>query len=102
MARLYQYRYARDPYEAKAKLRSLFEDIFSVNQSDQISYKDIIDQHDLIHTHTLGNYKTLVKKILFNNGSPEIILQANSLTCWISLTKIIQTRTIHVSSFSYF
>lgn len=70
MRKLYQLRYYRDPYEAKVKLLSLFEDIFSVNNSDKISYLDIKNQHDLLYTHTLGNYKTLVKKILFNNGQP--------------------------------
>lgn len=68
MRKLYQLRYYRDPYEAKVKLFSLFEDIFSVNQSSVISYTDIKNQHDLLYTHTLGNYKTLVKGILFNNG----------------------------------
>ena len=31
MYKYYQYRYTRDPYEAKMKLFSMFEDIFSVN-----------------------------------------------------------------------
>ncbi|MFZ4462086.1 MAG: DUF1800 family protein [Patescibacteria group bacterium] len=69
MNRLYQMRYARDPYEAKVKLFSLFEDIFSVNQSDKISYKDIKDQHDLLYANTLGNYKDMLKHILYNNGA---------------------------------
>jgi hypothetical protein len=69
MNRLYQYRYARDPYESKAKLFSLFEDIFPVNQSDKISYKDIIDQHDLLYSNTLGNYRTMIKQNLYNNGN---------------------------------
>ncbi len=68
MRKLYQLRYYRDPYEAKVKLLSLLEDIFSVNQSDTISYVDIKNQHDLLYANTLGNYQTLVKKILFNNG----------------------------------
>ncbi len=70
MRKLYQLRYYRDPYEAKVKLFSLFEDIFPVNQSSTISFQDIKDQHDLLYANTLGNYKTLVKKILFNNGQP--------------------------------
>ncbi len=69
MNRLYQMRYARDPYEAKVKLFSLFEDIFSVNQSDKISYKDIKDQQDLLYANTLGNYKSMIKHVLYNNGS---------------------------------
>lgn len=68
MRKLYQLRYYRDPYEAKVKLFSLFEDIFSVNQSDTISYTDIKNQQDLLYANTLGNYRTLVKHILFNNG----------------------------------
>lgn len=68
MRKLYQLRYYRDPYEAKVKLLSLFEDIFSVNQSDTISYVDIKNQQDLLYANTLGNYKTLVKHILYNNG----------------------------------
>lgn len=70
MRKLYQLRYYRDPYEAKVKLFSLFEDIFPVNQSTTISYGDIKNQQDLLYANTLGNYKTLVKQILFNNGSP--------------------------------
>jgi hypothetical protein len=68
MNRLYQYRYARDPYEPKAKLFSLFEDIFPVNQSDKISYRDIVDQHDLLYANVLGNYRNMIKKNLFANG----------------------------------
>ena len=67
-ARLYQYRYARDPYEPKAKLFSVFEDIFSVNNSDKISYRDIVDQHDLIYSHTLGNFRTMIKRNLYTAG----------------------------------
>lgn len=69
MRKLYQLRYYRDPYEAKVKLFSLYEDIFPVNASDTISYVDIKNQHDLLYANSLGNYKTLVKKILFNNGN---------------------------------
>ena len=53
MRKLYQLRYYRDPYEAKVKLFSLFEDIFPVNQSDTISYTDIKDQQDLLYANTL-------------------------------------------------
>ena len=67
-SRLYQYRYARDPYEGKAKLFSLFEDTFPVNNNDKILYKDIIDQHDLLYSYTLGNYREMIKKQLFTNG----------------------------------
>ncbi len=68
MNRLYQYRYARDPYESKAKLFSLFEDIFPVNQSDRISHRDILDQHDLIYSNMLGNYRNLLKRQMHNPG----------------------------------
>lgn len=67
MARLYQFRYAADPYEAKMKLFSVFEDIFSVNKSDSISYKDIQNLHTLIYGNMLGSYKNLVKRLLLNN-----------------------------------
>ena len=67
MNRYYQYRYARDPYEAKMKLFSMFEDIFSVNVSEGISYRDLNNLYNLIYTNTLGNYKTLLKKTLLNN-----------------------------------
>lgn len=70
--RLYQLQYALDPYEAKKKLFSLFEDIFSVNidSGKGIGYKDIADQQNLLYTYALGNYQTLIKKIIYNNGQP--------------------------------
>jgi uncharacterized protein (DUF1501 family) len=70
--RYYQIMYATDPYEAKRKLFSLFEDIFSVNidSGRNIAYKDIYDQHNLIYDNMLGNYENLVKKLLYNNGQP--------------------------------
>jgi hypothetical protein len=47
---LYQIRYALDPYPAKAKLFSLFEDIFSVNANPPgISYGDVQQLHSLIY-----------------------------------------------------
>lgn len=50
-ARLYQMKYALDPYEAKRKLFSLFEDIYAVSANGStISYKDITDQHDLLYS----------------------------------------------------
>ncbi len=70
MTKLYNYRYGRDPYEAKMKLFSLFEDVFPVNQSDKISYKDIIDQQNILYSYSLGNYKDMVKHVLYNNGQP--------------------------------
>lgn len=71
MYKYYQYRLARDPYESKAKFALLFEDIFSVNANgSSITYKDVKDQHELLYSHALGNYKTMVKRVLYNNGAP--------------------------------
>lgn len=72
MYRYYLYRYYRDPYEAKAKLSTLFEDIYSVNSFPTgIEFTDIIHLHDLLYKHTLGNYKTLVKRTLLNNPTDQ-------------------------------
>jgi hypothetical protein len=62
--------YALDPYEAKRKLFSLFEDIFAVNADTgkDITFKDVNDLHELLYNNMLGNYQTLVKKVLYNNG----------------------------------
>jgi len=67
---LYQLIYASDPYEAKRKLFSLFEDIFSVNADGgkDITYKDVYDLHTLLYNNMFGNYQSLVKKVLYNNG----------------------------------
>jgi hypothetical protein len=68
MRKYYQYKYTRDPYEAKAKMATIFEDIYSVNiEPSRIEYGDILALHNLLYTHTLGNYKTLVKRALLNN-----------------------------------
>ncbi|GAB0174409.1 MAG: hypothetical protein HHAS10_02880 [Candidatus Altimarinota bacterium] len=68
--RLYQIVYGADPYEAKRKLFSLFEDIFSVNNDSgkDITFKDISDLHTLIYDNMFGDYQLLVKKVLYNNG----------------------------------
>lgn len=60
-----------DPYEAKAKLFLIFEDTFSTNSFwwASLSYIDIQQNHDLLYSHTLGNYKEMVKRNLYNNGS---------------------------------
>jgi hypothetical protein len=46
---------AFDPYEAKAKFFTIFEDTFSVNNSNSkdIMYLDIENTHDLLYSHTL-------------------------------------------------
>jgi len=57
-----------DPYQVKAKLFLLFEDIFSVdtNNSKKITVQDVQDTHDLVYDNMLGSYRNLVKKIIFN------------------------------------
>lgn len=79
-ARLYQMKYVLDPYEAKRKLFSLFEDIYSVNVNGSlITYKDGVDQHDLIYSLMFGNYQIFVKRLLYNNGNPGDYAQGESL-----------------------
>lgn len=60
-----------DPYQAKAKLFSIIEDTFSVNRrsGDDLSFFDIENTHNMLYSHTLGNYKEMVKRNLYNNGS---------------------------------
>lgn len=67
MYKYYFYKKYYDPYEPKAKFFLLFEDIFSVNNWSTISYQDIDDLHNLIYENFLWSYKTLVKKVFFNN-----------------------------------
>ena len=66
--RLYQFRLLSDPYEAKAKLWLLLEDIFSVNQDSghDISFTDVNNLHSLIYSHALGSYKDLIRDIVYN------------------------------------
>jgi hypothetical protein len=63
--------YALDPYESKRKLFSLFEDIFSVNSTSDkdITFVDVKELHELLYANMFGNYQTLVKRVLYNNGS---------------------------------
>lgn len=56
-----------DPYQAKAKLFTIFEDIFSVFQGSEISYLDIENTHNMLYNHTLLNYKEMIKRNLYNN-----------------------------------
>lgn len=58
-----------DPYQAKAKLFLIFEDIFSVFKTSDISYVDIENTHDLLYNYTLWNYKDMIKRNLYNNWS---------------------------------
>ena len=71
---MYEYYLAKklyDPYEAKAKLFLMFEDIFSVNVSGSknITYLDIENTHDLLYREMFWDYKTLVKKSLYDINS---------------------------------
>ena len=68
---MYEYYLAKkiyDPYEAKSKLFLMFEDIFSVNVSwsKNITYLDIENTHDLLYAEMFWDYKTLVKKSLYD------------------------------------
>lgn len=68
MRDFYTVKRMNDPYEAKAKLHGLFEDTFSVNTiRDRINYWDIESTYDLLYSHTLWNYKEMVKRNLYNN-----------------------------------
>ncbi len=71
MRRYYAFQYLRDPYEAKKKFFSLFEDIFAVDRGGDILFTDIENHFDILYDHTLWNYKTLVKKVLFDAQKPE-------------------------------
>ncbi len=69
---MYNYYLAKkyfDNYEAKAKLFMIFEDTFSVNLNNgkKIDYLEIEKTHDLLYSHTLWNYKEMVKRNLNNN-----------------------------------
>jgi len=61
---------ALDPYEAKAKLSLLWYDVFAVNREGDVRNADIVDQQRLLYSHTLGNYKTMVQRHMFNNSTP--------------------------------
>jgi len=64
----YMLKKSYDPYQVKAKLFLLFEDIFSVDidRNKDITIKDIEDTHNLIYKNMFWSYKTLIKKILYN------------------------------------
>lgn len=68
---LYLYRFYKDPYEAKAKLFQVFEDTFSVwkNWDGSITPLDIWYHFNILYANSLWNYKTMVKRVLFNNWS---------------------------------
>jgi uncharacterized protein (DUF1800 family) len=67
MRSLYQIQYALDPYPAKAKLFSLFEDIFSINVNPpNITFIDLQNHQKLLSENLFLSYKDLVKKIIFD------------------------------------
>ena len=71
MREYYAFKKLEDPYEAKAKLFWIFEDTFSVDTiRDRINYWDIENTHDLLYSHTLWNYKEMIKRNLYNNWNP--------------------------------
>jgi len=79
--RSYAYMYYSDPYEAKRKLFSLFEDIFSVdrtwNESNSITFTDVDNHFNVLFEESLWNYKTMMKKVLYDTVNPE-----NSYAMW--------------------
>ena len=71
MRQYYLYKKLYDPYEAKSKLFTLFEDTFSVDPIwGRINYGDIEKNHNLIYSYTLWNYKDMIKRNLYNNWKP--------------------------------
>ncbi len=76
--RVYAFKYYRDPYEAKMKLFWLFEDIFSVDVwANNITFAQVENHFSTLYNNSLWNYKTMVKKVLFDKDKPE-----NSFAWW--------------------
>jgi uncharacterized protein (DUF1800 family) len=71
MRRYYAFQYLRDPYEAKKKFFGLFEDIFPVDRKDDILFTDLENHFDILYSETLGNYKRMMKRVLFDVSKPE-------------------------------
>lgn len=68
MRKYYMYKKYLDPYEAKAKLFLIFEDIFSVDyRNNSIEFSDIEKTHDVIYNDIFWDwwYKQLVKDVVF-------------------------------------
>lgn len=84
MRKLYAFKYYRDPYEAKIKLFWFFEDVFSVDKTwdkvDQINFPDVENHFNTLYNESLWNYKTMIKKVLFDANNPE-----NSYAMWTYL-----------------
>lgn len=88
MAKYYFLKKYLDPYEAKAKLFLIFEDIFSVDvdSNRKITYTDIENTHNLLYSHSLWNYKEMIKRNLNNNW------QAWNYSLWAYLDLFNQTK----------
>lgn len=75
MRKLYAFRYYKDPYEAKRKLFGLFEDIFPIDRTwvgvNDINFPDVENHFNVLFSETLGNYKTMVRKVFFDVSKPE-------------------------------
>jgi len=69
MNKYYALKYFLDPYEAKAKLFMVFEDIFAsgLDNWKKINYIDIENTHKLIYKYMFWSYNDLIKKIMFTN-----------------------------------
>ena len=68
MREYYSFKKLEDPYEAKSKLFWLFEDTFSVDtKRERINYWEVEATHDLLYSHTLWNFKEMIKRNLYNN-----------------------------------
>lgn len=84
MRKLYAFKYYRDPYEAKMKLFSMFEDHFSLDRtwawSGYIDFPDVENHFDVLQSETLWNFNRMVKKVLFDTTKPQ-----NSYAMWKSL-----------------
>jgi hypothetical protein len=54
MREFYTVKKLNDPYQAKVKLNTMFEDTFSVNTIyERINYGDIESTYDMLYSHTL-------------------------------------------------
>lgn len=69
MNQYYQLKLLRNPYEAKQKLAMLFYDIRAVNRTQDISYADVIEQHQIIDDKLFGSYKEFTQRLVFNNDN---------------------------------
>ncbi len=79
--KVYAFQYYADPYEAKRKLFWLFEDIFPVDRdgasATNINFSDIENHFKILYEESLGNYKKMIKRVLFDAQNSE-----NSFAMW--------------------